>query len=151
LTHPQHLSYQLSLALVFWTPILAVVTVVGNRLQLRNASRSYGIVAIFAAATALLLIFVRGLISGMLRWHVFGVPLVLWPDSPYSPGARDMVYSAPAAAACSVGAAWWMLVLTGAGRRPSDWFDRLGFHFGLLWVLWYLGADFMLLTRRSGE
>jgi hypothetical protein len=149
LTHPLHLRYQISLALVFWTPILAVVTVVGNRLQLRNASRSYGIAAILAAATALLVIFVRGLISGMLRWH--GVPLVLWPDSPYSPGARDMVNFAPAAAACSVGAAWWMLVLTGAGRRPSDWFDRFGFHFGVLWVLWYLGADFMLLTRWSGE
>jgi hypothetical protein len=141
----EHLTYETSLALVFWTPILTVVAVAGNRLQLRDAGRTYGIAAIFAAATALLVIFVRGLVSGMIHWHVFGVPLVLWPDSPYSPGARDIVYSAPAGAASSVVAVWSMLVLTGAGRRSSDWFARLGFLFGLIWIFWYLGSDFILL------
>jgi hypothetical protein len=143
------IGYQASLALVCWTPILAVIACVGNRLQLRDACRSYGIAAIFAAATALLVIFVRGLVSGLILRHVFGRPLVMWPDSPYSPGARDIVYSAPAGATSSVVAVWSMLVLTGAGRRPSDWFGHLGFLFGLLWVLWYVGKELMLLTSWS--
>ena len=53
---------------------------------------------------------------------------------------------APGAASAII-AAWLILALTGAGRRPSDWFDRFCFVFGQVWILWCLGSDFMWLIR----
>jgi hypothetical protein len=91
--------------------------------------------------------FVRGLIVWLIGWYRWGALPIAWHDLPYCPEARDLVYSAPAGVACAVAVGWSMLALTGAGRKPSDWFGRLGFLFGLLWILWYLGSNFMLLLR----
>jgi hypothetical protein len=55
------------------------------------------------------------------------------------------VFEAPESAAAAIVAVWSILAVTGMGRRPSDWFDRLCFFFSLLWVLWCLfGLDFVV-------
>src|SRR5437868_903922 len=47
------LAYRTSVALTFWTPILALIAVIGNRSRVGRISRSYGISAVFAAAAAI--------------------------------------------------------------------------------------------------
>jgi hypothetical protein len=141
----EQLAYMTSLALTFWTPILALIALVGDRSRLRRVGRSYGLSAVFAAASAILLLFVRGLNSGVLG-YLRGYRVFPWlPESLFSYPAMRIVREAPAGAAAAVVAVWLILGLTGAGRKPSDWFDCFCFLFGLLWVLWcLLGHDFMV-------
>ncbi len=82
----------------------------------------------------------------MAGWYRYGRPAFPSPDSYFSPDARRVAIDAPAAAAAATIAVWLTLALTGVGRKPADWFDRLCLLFGLLWVLWYLGRDLMLIT-----
>jgi hypothetical protein len=106
---------------------------------------SYGLSAVFAATSAILVLLVRGMNSGVLR-SLRGYRAFPWfPDSLFSYPAQRIVREPPAGAAASVVAIWLILGLTGAGRRPSDGFDRFCFLFGLSWVLWcLLGHDFMV-------
>src|SRR5262249_10983765 len=46
------LAYMTSLAMTCWTPIVALIALVGDRSRLRRAGRSYGLSAVFAAASA---------------------------------------------------------------------------------------------------
>jgi hypothetical protein len=136
------LFYQISLTLTFWTPILALIAAIGNRFRFRRASRSYGTAAVFAAAAAIIVLLVKRLI-GAFPGSPRGVSLsVLRPD--FSPAARRLVADAPEGATAAIVAVWLILAFTGAGRRPSDWFDRVCFLFGLLWIAWYLGGDSIL-------
>src|SRR5262249_3323479 len=128
-------------------PILALIALVGDRSRLRRAGRSYGLSAVFAATSAILVLFVRGVNSGVLG-SLRGYRAFPWFSSTgslFSYPAQRIVYEVPAGAAASIGAVWLILASTGAGRRPSDWFDRFCFLFGLSWVLWCLvGHDFMV-------
>jgi hypothetical protein len=139
----EQLAYKTSLALTFWSPILAILAVISNRSALAQASRSYGSSAILAAATAIFVLFVRGLHSTLLGYF-HGVSFFPDSGSYYGPTARCLVADAPAAAAAATVAVWLVLALTGAGQRPSDWFDRFCFFFGLLWLLRYLGRALIL-------
>jgi hypothetical protein len=141
----EQLAYMTSLAMTLWTPILALIALVGDRSRLRRAGRSYGLSAVFAAASAILLLLFRGLNSGVLG-SLRGYRAFPWfPESLFSYPAMRIVREAPAGAASAVIAVWLILGLTGAGRRPSVWFDRFCFLFGLFWVLWcLLGHDFMV-------
>jgi hypothetical protein len=131
------LFHTTSLALILWTPILAVIAVIRNRSRLRRASRSYGTSAVFAAASAVCLLLVHGLIAtwlgsfrGFSVFRVTGSSLKLM--------AIQLVgYRAPPSSATAIIAVWLILALTGAGRKPSGWLEILSFLFGLLWVLWY--------------
>lgn len=143
----ERLYCQISLTLTFWTPILALIAAIGNRSGFRRASRSYGTSAVFAAVTALIVLLVKRLIAG-LPGSPRGVPILpffRFPGSYFNPAARRLVVEAPESASTAIVAVWLILACTGAGRGPSDWFDRLCFLFGLLWVAWYLGGDFILL------
>jgi hypothetical protein len=64
---------------------------------------------------------------------------------PEGGGTSDASHQTVSAAA--IVGAWLILALTGAGRKPLDWFDRFSFLFSLFWVLWYLGRDFLLLLH----
>jgi hypothetical protein len=143
------LAYKTSLALTFWTPIVALIAVIvaiRTHSRVGRVGRSYGTAAIFAAASAIFLLFVRGLSSALLSWYRYGLPVFRHPDDYVNLTARRLAHDAPAAAAAAIIAVWLILALTGAGRRPADWFDRFCLLFGLLWVLWYLGRDLMLRT-----
>jgi len=139
----EQLAYKTSLALTFWSPILALVTVIRNRSEVRRASRSFGTSALVAAA-AVFLLFVRGLDSTLLG-YLHGIPFFPSRDFYFSPTARRFVADLPAAVAAATVAIWLILALTGARQRLSDWFDRFCFLFGLFWVLRYLGRDLILV------
>src|SRR5262249_35863911 len=47
----EQLAYMTSLAMTVWTPILALIALVGDRSRLRRAGRSYGLSAVFAATS----------------------------------------------------------------------------------------------------
>jgi hypothetical protein len=141
------LVYKTTLALIFWTPIvalMAVIVAIRTRSRLGRVGRSYGTAAVFAAAAAIFLLVVRGLSSSLIAWYLQGFSFFPEPDSYFSPTARRLAMDAPAATAAATVAVWLILALNGAGRRPADWFDRFCLLFGLLWVLWYLRRDLML-------
>jgi hypothetical protein len=147
----ERLIDEISLALTLWTPILALVAVFGDRSQLRRTSRSYGISAVLAVAAALFLLLLRNLFYAFLQYRR-GNPF--FPEGGYRgggyfcPAAAQLVLEAPGVAAAVIIAVWSILALTRAGRGPSDyWFERFCLLFGLFWVLWYFGRDFMLLSR----
>jgi hypothetical protein len=152
LMHPwsmkEQLTYEVSLALTLWTMILAMIAVVGNRSRVRRAGRSYGISAIFAASSALILLFIQG-IGAALQLPLRGALIFPYPGSYYIPTVFWKLVAAPEGVAAAIVAVWSILALIGAGRRPSDWFDRFCFLFGLLWVLWYFGRDLMILLPWS--
>jgi hypothetical protein len=141
----EQLVYTTSLAMTVWTPVLALIALVGDRSRLRRASRSYGLSAILAAAAAILVLYLRNVYAGVLGF-LRGYGVFPWyPESFFSHPVLRLLREAPTGAAAAVVAVWLILALTGAGRRPSDWFDRLCFLVGLAWVLWCLvGHDSML-------
>jgi hypothetical protein len=142
----ERLYHQISLTLTFWTPILALIAAIGNRYRVRRASRSYGTSAVFAAAAAIILLLVKGVIEAIPGFPG-GAPIIASSLSHFSPAARRLVNEAPEGASAAIVAVWSVLALTGAGRRPSDWFDRICFLLGLLWVLWFLGGDYTILLH----
>jgi hypothetical protein len=146
-------AYKISLAMIFWTMLLAVFALIGNRSQIRLASRSYGTAAVLASATGLLVLFVRGVITAtVLRYKYgrpffpYGGPLLPAADAYFCPAARELVVWAPVGAAAGIAAVWLSLALTGTGRRPSDWLDRVCLFFGLLSIVWCLGLDYIRMS-----
>jgi hypothetical protein len=146
----ERLYYQISLALTSWTPILALIAAIRGRSRFRRASRSYGTSAVLAAAAAMVVLLVKRLIA-TIPGTPRGLPILAqpMPGSSFSPALLRLVIDAPEGAMTAIIAAWLILVLTRAGRGPSDWFDGLCLFFGLLWVAWYLGGDFILLLHRT--
>jgi hypothetical protein len=147
-TDREQLYYKTTLALVFWTPVVALVAVIvaiRTRSRLGRVGRSYGTAAVFAAAAANFVIVVRGLSSWLVMWYRHRYPFFPEPDSYFSPTAQRLAVDAAVAAAAATVAVWLVLALTGVGRRPADWFDRFCLLFGLLWVLLYVGRDLMWL------
>jgi len=140
------LNHEISLVLFFWTLIIALIAVIANLSQIRWASGSYGTSAVFAAAAAIFLHAIQGLGSALFWWCYRGFPIFPFPDSYYAQTTWRLVEEAPSGAAAAIVAVWLILALTGAGQRPSGWFDSFCFFFGPLWVLWFLGRDFMLLV-----
>jgi hypothetical protein len=136
------LAYKTTLALIFWTPIVALGAVIRIRSQIELAGRSYGTSAVIAEAAALLLLFARILSSGMIG-YVHGFPFFPDRESFFSPIVRKFAIDAPSGAAAATVAVWLILALAGTGQRPSGWFDHFCLFFGLFWVLWYLGRDLM--------
>jgi hypothetical protein len=139
------LNYEISLALSLSTLLIALIAVIANLSQSRWPIGSYGTSAVFAAAAAIFLHAVQGLGSALFWLYYHGFPIFQFRDSYYSHTTWRFVEEAPAGAAAAIAAVWLILALTGAGQRPSGWFETFCFYFGPLWVLWFLGRDFMLL------
>ncbi|WP_422931930.1 hypothetical protein [Singulisphaera sp. PoT] len=139
--------YQTSLALILWTPSLALAAVISNRSRLRRIIMSYGYSAIFVATAAILFDIVRATSAGLASYYR-GFPLFpYWPESIYIRASFRFVYEASVSVPPGVVAAWTILALTRTGRRPADWFDRFCLVFGILWVFWGVaGHDFMLFA-----
>ena len=144
----RRLADQTSLAMIFWTPILVLIAVSGNRSRAGRFSRSYGVSAVLAAASALLLLFVRSLCWALLYFRSPGPVLPVESATPksanYCPTVEKIVDSAPEGAAAAIVAVWSILALTRVGRWPSDWFERFCVLFGPLWVVRYIARDFVL-------
>jgi hypothetical protein len=144
----EKLAYKIDLALIFWTSILSLNLVIASRRRIQRVCCSYGSSAVIAASVSVLILLARGLWSALLGYYFRGSRIFPYPDLYYSPTAKQLVIEAPEAAAAAIFAAWSILALTGSGRRPSDWLDRVGFLFGLIWVLWYVvGRDLTLHLR----
>ena len=132
-----------SLVLTLWTALLVPLTLLGKRSGLRRASRGYGTSACFASASALLLLAMRQVPPTLWLWGVYG------PSSDpvmnlFFSRLKDFLYRSADACAPAIIAVWFVLALSGVGRKPSNWFELLGCIFGLLWVLWYL-VNYILL------
>lgn len=127
----QYLTHLAALIIIWWTMILVPLVLSGGRRGLRRAIRGYGSAAILAAATASLFLVLR---------QVPAVILLLTgaassPMGTFRPRLFDILEHAPDASAASVLAVWILFMLTGTGRRPSNWFERLGCAVGWTWIL----------------
>lgn len=152
-------------ALAFWTPVLALIVLGRGRVELRRSARSYGGASVLAATAAMALLCTRVFLAALsyefhqLNWfgQFPGKPATLWPsrpldetlgalifshrDSYFSPIAWRVVAEGAEGIVAAIVAVWFVLALSGKGRRPEPWFDRFCFLVGLGWVLWLLWRD----------
>ncbi len=116
-----------------WCPFLAIARLARPRDRRRWAARSYGTASVAASSAALGAVLIVSL-GEFRRLRVS--PLWDWYDpapdlrgayrsiflSEYSPLVNSLGGSGRAVA-CAIVGAWLTLALTGAGRRPTGWFD----------------------------
>ena len=127
----QYLAHLAALAMIGWTVALLPVVLSGGRRGIRRIVRGYGCAAVLAAAVASCFLLLR---------QVPAVILLASGSAPsplglFSPRLFDILEHAPDASAASILTAWTILALTGAGRRPSTWSERLGCLMGGAWIL----------------
>ena len=127
----QYLAHLAALVMIGWTVTLVPLVLSGGRRDLRRIFRGYGCAAILAAATTVSFLLLRQAPAViLLATGVGSSPLGL-----FKPRLFDILEHAPDASAASVIAAWTTLALTGTGRRPSNWFERLGCAMGWMWIV----------------
>ena len=127
----QYLAHLAALVMIWWTMTLVPLVLSGGRRDLQRVFRGYGCAAILAAATTALFLLLRQVPAVILLATGAGSsPLGL-----FQPRLFDILEHAPDASAASVIAVWTILALTGTGRRPSDWFERLGCLVGWTWIM----------------
>ncbi|MDG3007955.1 hypothetical protein [Paludisphaera mucosa] len=143
-------AYMLLSALAVWTLILAAIPLAGGRRGLRRAARCYGYTAAYASAAAMLLLFLDEIVSKAIPyvrgapfppgapWQVLGKLAFPWPGTWYSHELWKVVVEGNGATAAAVVGAWAALALSGAGRRPTGWFDRIGVLMGVLRISGFL-------------
>src|SRR5262249_30052960 len=119
-----------ALVMIWWTMTLAPLVLSGDRRGLRRAIRGYGSAAVLAAATTAMFLVMREVPAVILLLTGAGSS----PMGSFKPGGFEGLEHAPDASAASVIAVWVMLALTGTGRRPSNWFERLGCIMGWTWI-----------------
>jgi hypothetical protein len=125
----QYVAHLSALVVIWWT--VALVPLVLSGARLRYASRNYGSAAILASATTALLLVMRQAPVVVLLALTVG-----WsPSGLFNHRLFDVLEHAPAATSAAVAAVWTVLALTGAGRRPSNWLERLGCVVGGTWVV----------------
>ncbi len=127
----QYLAHLAALVMIWWTVALVPLVPSGDRRGLRRILRGYGSAAILAAATTALFLLLRQVPAVILLATGAGSsPLGL-----FKPRLFDILEHAPDASAASVVAVWTILALTRTGRRPSNWFERLGCIVGGTWIV----------------
>jgi hypothetical protein len=122
-----------SIALLAGTLVVALIAAIRLRSQGREASRSYGVSAVLAAAMGLVFAAPKVLWFGYLFLRSPFVTSQFWANYLY-----QTVSIAVECSAVAVTTAWLILALTGVGRRVSSGFERLCLGFGLLWILAYV-------------
>jgi hypothetical protein len=127
----QYLAHLAALVMIWWTVTLVPLVLFGNGRGLRRIIRGYGCAAILAAATTALFLVLRQAPAVMLLATGAGSS----PMGLFKPRLFDILEHAPDASAASVVAVWTILALTGTGRRPSNWFERLGCLVGWTWIV----------------
>ena len=144
----QYVAHIAALIAFWWTAALVPLILSWARADLRRISRNYGYAAILASTITALFLVVRQAPAVFLLLFTAG-----WsPSGLFGPRLFDILEHAPTASAAAVVAVWTILALTGAGRNPTNWFERLGCLVGWIWialaflimVVWY--APFTWLT-----
>ena len=127
----QYVPHLAALVLIWWTATLVPVVLSGACPGLRRIMRSYGCAAILASVTsALFLVLRQAPVVILLAMEAGSSPLGL-----FKPRLFDILGHAPEASAASVVAVWTILALTGTGRWPSNWRERLGCFVGWTWIV----------------
>jgi hypothetical protein len=127
----QYVPHLAALVMIWWTAALVPLVLCGAGPSLRRVIRSYGCAAILASlTTALFLVLRQAPAVILLATGVGSSPLGL-----FKPRLFDILEHAPDASAASVVAVWTILALTGTGRRPSNWLERLGCVMGWMWIV----------------
>lgn len=125
----QYVGHLSALVMIWWT--IALVPLLLSGARSRHASRNYGGAAILASATAVLLLVVRQApVVILLSWTVGRSPSGL-----FNPRLFDVLEHASDASSAAVVAAWMVLALSGAGRRPANWLERVGCVVGGTWIV----------------
>jgi hypothetical protein len=128
----QYVEHLGSLILLWWTAMLLMLVFAISRSKFRRTYREPGHAAVLAVGAACLLLFAKQAVSALAMATV-----AEWSSSKYF-WVFSILELAPDASGASVVAVWLILAITGAGRRSSDWFDRLCCSAGLIWISWAL-------------
>ena len=131
----QGASSGVAVALILATLAITPVAAIRLRSQGRDISRSYGVAAIIGAATGVGFTFPSVVWSMVMMNHMSVGLSRFWPYHLDDASRNSVDHSTIA-----ITVAWLILALTGAGRRPSNGFERLGVGFGLLWILTYVAG-----------
>jgi hypothetical protein len=127
----QYVSNLAALVMIWWTATLVPLVLSALHSRPRRAIRSYGHAAVLASATTGLFLVLRHAPAVILLATGVGLsPLGLFESRLF-----DILENAPDAFAASVVAVWTILALTGTGRWPSNWFERLGCLVGWTWIV----------------
>jgi hypothetical protein len=128
----QIVTHLAALVMIWWTATLVPLVLSGAHPGLPRVIRSYGCSAILAPAITALFLVLRQApevileATGVGSAHQWGL---------FRPRLFDILEHAPDASAASVVAVWTILALTGTGRWPSNWFERLGCLVGWTWIV----------------
>jgi hypothetical protein len=127
----QYVIHLTALVVFWWTAMLVVLALIGSRSNLRRTCRQPGHAALFAVAGAFLFLGVQQLAMAIVMGGVIG-----WPSNVLNYyWVFNILEPAADVSGASVVAVWLILALTRAGRRSSNWFDRLGCVLGMIWIL----------------
>ena len=126
----QYVEHLSSLILLWWTATLLVLVFAISRSKFRRSYREPGHAAVLAVGAAFLILALQQAVSALAM-----VSVADWPELKYF-WVFSILERAADASGASVVAVWLILALTRAGRRSSDWFDRLCCVAGLSWISW---------------
>ena len=120
-----------ALVMIWWTVALVLLLPSRGGPGRRRVFLGYGNAAIVAAAVTVLFLAVRQ-IPVILLYAMKPVP---GPYGLFKSQVFVILEHAPDASASAIVAAWTILGLTGTGRHPSNWFERLGCLVGWIWIV----------------
>jgi hypothetical protein len=130
-------------ALVAETVVLAPIAWSRIRSQGREASRSYGAMAILGATSGVGFGMLNGLWSTVMFFYGRG-----WLSQYGIYYLKAIVVPSLEYVVVSIAAAWTTLALTGAGRKSSGVFERLGLGLGWCWIATYLARHALDIALR---
>ncbi|QDV34111.1 hypothetical protein [Tautonia plasticadhaerens] len=128
--------------MILWSYALAPIAILSNRRRLRRAGRSYGVASAIGAFLGVAFLSVEVLSSAVSRTSR-GRPIFPSAGSYHCPSAWELLDVAPTGLGVAVASSWAILAVSGAGRRPSDWFEGLCLIFGLACIVWPFGRAFL--------
>jgi hypothetical protein len=131
LVHHAYVEYVAALALYCWTAVLIFLWLADRRANLRQGCREAGPAALVAVAIFFLLLLVQQAALVLIDIGARG-----WPQAlrEYYGVIMLLSFSSEGCGAAVVGA-WSILVMSGSGQRPSDWFSWSASVLGGLWIL----------------
>ncbi len=132
LVHHAYAEYIAALVLYCWTAVFISLWLADRRANLRQGCREAGPAALVAIAVFFLLLLVQQAALTLVDIGIGrGWPQVLREYH----GAIILLSRSSEGCGAAVVGAWSILVVSGSGQRPSDWFSWSASVLGGLWVL----------------